>query len=116
MKFTSYLGLAALAGTAVASKDETTFAVLRFNNKAVTRGRMDPIVSPGEVSNHVHNVMGGSGFSSSATVEDLENSKCSNAMVKGDNSAYWFPTVYFYDKSNSSFESVEVDYVNVYYL
>ncbi|KAF4124228.1 protein of unknown function (DUF1996) [Geosmithia morbida] len=105
-----------LVNPAEASKDETTFAVLRFTNKALTRGRMDPIVSPGVASQHVHNIMGGSGFSSNATAEDLDSSRCSNAMVRGDNSAYWFPSLYFHDGDAGTFESVEVDYVNVYYF
>jgi hypothetical protein len=60
--------------------------------------------------------MGGSGFSTSATGEDLVKSKCSNALVKGDNSNYWFPTVYFHDPKSGEFEDVEFDYFNAYYL
>ena len=115
MKYTYGAALAALFG-AVAAKDDRTFAVLRFTNKGLTKGRMDPIVSPGKVSNHVHTVMGGSGFGMSATGDDLMNSKCSNAMIKGDNSAYWFPSLYFKDPSTGNFEDVDVNYVNVYYF
>lgn len=107
--------LAALVGT-VAAKDERTFAVLRFTNEGLTKGRMDPIISPGKTSNHVHTVMGGSGFGKSATGDDLVNSKCSNAKIKGDNSAYWFPSLYFKDPDSGKFEDVDVNYVNVYYF
>ncbi|KEY64233.1 hypothetical protein S7711_09915 [Stachybotrys chartarum IBT 7711] len=116
MKFSTVATLAALAASASAAKDSRTFAVLRFTNKQLTKGRMDPIVSPGKASPHVHTIMGGSGFSWSATGEDLVNSECSNTRIKGDNSAYWFPSLYFKDPNNGSFEAVEVFYVNAYYF
>lgn len=106
--------LAALAGLATA-KDQQTFSVLRFNGM-VTQGRMDPIVSPGEDSQHVHGVLGGIGFHKSATKDDLMNSECTSAKVQGDNSAYWFPTLYFKDPNNDEVESVNMYYANVYYL
>ena len=119
MKFNtlSSAALAALsATTAMAAKDERTFAVLRFTSNSLTRGRMDPIVAPGQISTHVHNVLGGSGFSISSTGKDLQDSKCSNAMVKGDNSNYWYPALYFKDPKTGKFEDVEVFYTNAYYL
>ncbi|CAF3467565.1 hypothetical protein SNK03_008077 [Fusarium graminearum] len=116
MKSTFVAAAALLAGAASAAKDEGTFAVLRFTNKQLTRGRMDPILFPGETSTHVHNIMGGSGFSTSATGKDLMESKCSNAMIKGDNSAYWFPSLYFQDPKSGKFEDVEFDYFNAYYF
>lgn len=77
---------------------------------------MDPIVFPGQTSAHVHTVMGGSAFGLNSTGESLINSQCTNAMVYGDNSNYWFPSVYFHDETDDTFEPVEVFYVNVYYL
>lgn len=117
MKFTTKAAaaVAAFAG-AVAAKDERTFAVLRFTNKQLTQGRMDPIVSPGVTSAHVHTVMGGSAFGVGSTGEDLINSQCTNAQIKGDNSNYWFPSLYFHDEDADTFEPVEIFYVNVYYL
>lgn len=108
--------VAALVGSTVAVKDERTFAVLRFNNKQLTKGRMDPIISPGQASTHVHNVMGGSNFGLSSTGEQLMSSACSNAKVKGDNSNYWYPSLYFRDPTTGQLEDVEIWYVNAYYL
>lgn len=118
MKFTTstVVALTAVLTTAMAAKEERTFAVLRFTNKQLTKGRMDPIVSAGETSNHVHSVMGGSGFGKGSTGEDLVNSKCSNALIKGDNSNYWYPAMYFQDPVTGEFEDVEVFYTNAYYL
>lgn len=109
--------LAAALATAVgAAKDERTFAVLRFTNNQLTKGRMDPIVSPGKPSEHVHVVMGGSNFGLSSKGDDLVKSNCTNSQIKGDNSNYWFPALYFHDTQNDTFESVDIFYVNVYYL
>jgi hypothetical protein len=115
MKFKHSATLLALVG-AVVAKDEGTFAVLRFTNKQLTKGRMDPIVSPAKISAHVHTIMGGSNFGISSTGETITKSQCTNAQVKGDNSNYWFPSLYFHDESASTFEPVDVFYTNVYYL
>lgn len=116
MKIAVVAAVAALAGAASAGKDKRTFAVLHFNNKMLTKGRADPIVSPGKTASHVHNILGGSGFSLGSTGQDLTNSKCSTAMVKGDNSNYWYPSLYFKDPKTGKYEDVEVFYTNAYYF
>ncbi|KAG7418861.1 hypothetical protein DER46DRAFT_178312 [Fusarium sp. MPI-SDFR-AT-0072] len=116
MKSAFATAAAVLAGAASAAHETGTFAVLRFTNDQLTRGRMDPILFPGQTSTHVHHIMGGSGFSTKATGKDLQKSKCSNALVKGDNSNYWFPTLYFHDPKSGEFEDVEFDYFNAYYF
>lgn len=105
----------ALLAASVGAKDTRTFAVMHFNG-LLTRGRMDPIVSPGETSQHVHGVLGGSGFSTTATGDDMMGSECTTAKATGDNSAYWFPTVYFKDPETEKLEPVNFYYANVYYL
>ncbi|KAI5465729.1 hypothetical protein BGZ63DRAFT_420277 [Mariannaea sp. PMI_226] len=115
MKFSAIAAAAALAGV-VAAKDSRTFAVLRFNDKQLTKGRADPIVSPGKVASHVHVIEGGNAFSLTSTGQDLTKSTCSNANVKGDNSAYWFPSLYFHDPKTGKFESVDLYYFNAYYF
>ncbi|KAG6141524.1 hypothetical protein E4U28_003046 [Claviceps purpurea] len=119
MKLISATAFLAMAATAVALKDnpdKRSFAVLRFTNKQLTKGRLDPIISPGKVSSHVHTVMGGSGFSLGSTGKDLMASNCSTALVKGDNSNYWFPSLYFKDPKTGKLEDVEMFYANVYYF
>ncbi|KAL7912928.1 COOH terminal WSC domain-containing protein [Trichoderma velutinum] len=115
MKFTTTTAVATLAGVA-AAKDSRTFAVLRFTNKGLVTTRADPIVNPGVPSGHVHNVLGGSNFGFSSTGADLVKSNCSTALVKGDYSNYWYPTLYFHDTAKNDFESVDVYYTNVYYF
>ncbi|PNP50965.1 hypothetical protein THARTR1_08586 [Trichoderma harzianum] len=116
MKFTTTTAaVAAMAGIA-AAKDSRTFAVLRFTNKGLVTTRADPIVNPGVPAGHVHNVLGGSNFGLSSTGEDLIKSNCSTALVKGDYSNYWYPTLYFHDPKTGNLEYVDVYYTNVYYF
>lgn len=116
MKFTTTAAaVAAMAGVA-AAKDSRTFAVLRFTNKGLVTTRADPIVNPGVPAGHVHNVLGGSNFGLSSTGQELLNSNCSTALVKGDYSNYWYPTLYFHDPKTGNLEYVDVYYTNVYYF
>ena len=110
--------LSALVATA-AAKDysKRTFAVLRFyGDGALTESRADPIVNPGAPASHLHTIMGGSAFSTTCTGQDLLKSECTNAMIKGDNSAYWWPTLFFKDPKTGTFEKVPMFYSNIYYL
>ncbi|KAL7946252.1 COOH terminal WSC domain-containing protein [Trichoderma barbatum] len=115
MKFTTTAALAAMAGVA-AAKDSRSFAVLRFTNKGLVTTRADPIVNPGVPAGHVHNVLGGSNFGLSSTGQDLLKSNCSTALIKGDYSNYWYPTLYFNDPKTKKLEYVDVYYTNVYYF
>lgn len=113
----STLVAATLAAVAQAAQDSRTFAVLRFyGDGPMMEGRVDPIVSPGQTSAHVHTIQGGSNFGISATGEQMMQSNCSSALVEGDNSAYWVPKLYFHDKDAGTLEDVNVFYMNVYYF
>jgi hypothetical protein len=46
------------------------------------RERLDPIISPGAVSGHVHTISGGGGFSASMTYQDARAAKCSSCTIK----------------------------------
>jgi hypothetical protein len=58
MKFTTLLVAIATLHTTFADKDK--FVITQCNT--ITVSRVDPIVNPGGVAKHVHNVCGGSGF------------------------------------------------------
>ena len=78
--------------------------------------RIDPIVTPGKISAHVHSIKGASGLSDSTTVEQLLASNCTSCPILQDKSAYWTPQMYFHDKTNDSYELVpEVPGHAVYY-
>jgi hypothetical protein len=118
MRFTTATFLAAFASSASAYSDtERTFAVNHFyGNGPLTIGRMDPIVDPGVASGHVHTVQGGSAFALTMTDDQALTSSCTSSLVKNDKSNYWTPSLYFQDPNNGSLESVDMFYMNVYYL
>lgn len=81
MHVTYFSVLAALAG----SSD----AFFRMSCPGrVVRTRLDPIVTPGRVSGHVHTISGGAAFSPSMTYEGMRASKCSSCTIKVS-----FPTI-----------------------
>lgn len=114
-----YVIAAHLAGllTVASAKDSRTFAVNHFYGKGpLTEGRMDPIISPGAASSHVHAIQGGSNFNLTMETNTLLDSSCTSSLVEADKSNYWTPTLYFQDHTNGSFISVPMFYMNVYYL
>jgi hypothetical protein len=50
--------------------------------------RIDPIVNPGEPSDHAHTIHGSTGVSINAKFPDLMGS-CTTCKVEQDKSAYW---------------------------
>lgn len=78
--------------------------------------RMDPIISPGGVSQHVHSIVGGSNFDDTMTYQSALASGCTTAPVSVDKSNYWTPQLYYYGPDDQSFQLIPVNYVNTYYL
>ncbi|KAJ5118467.1 hypothetical protein N7448_010174 [Penicillium atrosanguineum] len=101
----------------VSAKDSRTFAVNHFYGQGpLTEGRMDPIISPGTASSHVHAIQGGSNFNLTMENDALLDSSCTSSLVEADKSNYWTPSLYFQDPTNGSFISVPMFYMNVYYF
>ncbi|KAL1890148.1 hypothetical protein Sste5346_008441 [Sporothrix stenoceras] len=79
--------------------------------------RIDPLVSPGEPSMHLHAIMGSGGFGESATYADITASDCTSCLVTEDKSSYWHPALYFLDTTTNEYELVEqVGGTLAYYL
>lgn len=86
------------------------------------RGRVDTIVNPGIVGNHVHRVFGASNFgaetttaSPTAVFNNLRASPCNTCSLKYvDNSAYWHPEL-FYKWPNGSLSLIPQGGLTVYY-
>ena len=57
--------------------------------------RVDPLLSPGVASNHVHSITGGNGFKATMEYEDTQSSTCTTMPVKQDKSNYWMPALFF---------------------
>ncbi|KAJ7619264.1 hypothetical protein FB45DRAFT_930270 [Roridomyces roridus] len=81
-------------------------------NNILTTQRLDPVISPGSVSTHVHSVLGGSNFGLNTSTAALRNSTCTSIPIPEDKSNYWFPVRVW---SNGTFTSVSGNPV-IYYL
>lgn len=101
------LCLVLLAAPALAGK----FVLPTF--RSMVTARMDPVVSPGLISQHSHNVIGGSGFSSIYDPDKLRQSSCTNLPIQADKSNYWFPQI-FQLLSNGSYVGMHTG-VRIYY-
>ncbi|KAL0942125.1 wsc domain-containing protein [Colletotrichum truncatum] len=85
-------------------------------SRPVVVERADPIVNPGTLSGHVHNIMGGNGFDFSMTYEQARASSCSTCKVTADLSNYWIPNLY-YRGQDGKFTSVpQAGGMLIYYL
>ncbi|CAD6589491.1 MAG: hypothetical protein TREMPRED_005378 [Tremellales sp. Tagirdzhanova-0007] len=93
-----YLTLLGLAGSAMSAADHWILTQVQ----TLAAARMDPIVNPGNVSSHVHNIMGGSAFSQSlGSPDDLTSGACSTTISGGDKSNYWAPHLYYRYENNT---------------
>ncbi|KAK4501816.1 hypothetical protein PRZ48_007625 [Zasmidium cellare] len=90
-------------------------AFWRMNCGIIQRGRIDPLVSPGQIAAHVHTIVGASNIGINATYETLFASECTSCEIRDDKSAYWTPEMY-YQYPNGSFYEVPHHGAVAYYL
>ncbi|KAF9522947.1 hypothetical protein CPB83DRAFT_863686 [Crepidotus variabilis] len=71
--------------------------LIRFGCSQLVTERFDPLVTPGKVSPHVHQVVGGNAFNLTMDpANDLQAlSTCTTCRFKEDKSNYWTATLYF---------------------
>lgn len=100
---------AVLGGTAEAS------GFWRIDCGRIQTGRVDPIVSPGKVSSHCHNIGGAYNFDQNSTYASLRSSPCTSCEISVDKSAYWTPYMY-YEYPNGTFVDVPNSGMIIYYL
>ncbi len=110
------LALATLAAAKPPSNSRTYAVDYFYGTGPLVEGRIDPIVSPGQVAGHVHTVMGGSAFGLTMSDTQALSANCTNSKPKADKSNYWWPKLYFQDPKNGSFIDVDLYYAKVYYL
>lgn len=60
----------------------------------LTTQRADPIIFPGQISPHVHAIVGGTAFSLQMTNEEARRSKSTTCNKMLDKSNYWQPQLY----------------------
>lgn len=63
--------------------------------------RADPIVQPGAASNHVHSIMGGSGFGFTMDYNMTQTSQCNSCSAIQDKSNYWVAALYYHAQNGS---------------
>lgn len=97
----SLLVLSAAVGLAAA---EGLFIV---HCKPLTVQRTDPIISPSQLSSHVHAVVGGTGYHLSMSNEDARNARNTTCDKALDKSNYWQPQLYHQHHDNS-FELIKL--------
>ncbi|KAI4127749.1 MAG: hypothetical protein LQ338_003060 [Usnochroma carphineum] len=83
--------LSALAVPALAQNG----AYFTMGSPALVLESLDPLLSPGGQSAHVHSVVGGSAFAPTMDFALTQTSKCTTFGVTADKSNYWMPALYF---------------------
>lgn len=82
-------------------------ALLRFPCAQLVTQRLDPLVTPGIISPHVHQIVGGNAFNITMdpAVDLASRSTCTTCRFKEDLSNYWTAVLYF-KHSNGSYMRV----------
>lgn len=84
--------------------------------------RIDPIISPGGISGHVHQVFGANKLGSTLDYDELQSSTCTtvgSADMQGnaqDHSIYWHPALFMEASDGSGFIRVPTNGHKMYYL
>ncbi|RXW18114.1 hypothetical protein EST38_g7736 [Candolleomyces aberdarensis] len=78
-------------------------ALLRFPCAQLVTQRLDPLVTPGVISPHVHQIIGGNAFNFSMRPElDIKSAAtCTTCRFKEDKSNYWTAVLYFKHRNGS---------------
>ncbi len=112
----SLVGLLASLGTVVAYDLHGPYFVLNHGPPLVSE-RLDPVISPGQnPSNHVHNVFGANTFSPTFDFAASQKASCNTHGVKPDMSNYWYPALYFHDKSAGTYKMVPTQLETYYHF
>ncbi|ORY20911.1 hypothetical protein BCR39DRAFT_601419 [Naematelia encephala] len=103
--------LALLVRVSALASTEPYFSVV---HPPLVRTRLDPIITPGKVSSHVHVFSGSSAITANATFESLTAGDCTTSFIQADKSIYWAPHLYYKTKAGELI-AVESDGVVAYW-
>jgi len=78
--------------------------------------RIDPVISPGCLSDHVHTFYGASVISATTTYDDLRAAQGNSGNVEENPSLYWHPTVYKVEPSTGIRTKVPIWFASAYYV
>ncbi|KAH6897879.1 hypothetical protein BKA70DRAFT_1115896 [Coprinopsis sp. MPI-PUGE-AT-0042] len=90
--------LGALALAPILALIQRSTALIRFPCAQLVTERFDPLVTPGQVSPHVHQIVGGNAFNLSMPHPELDipaTATCTTCKFKEDKSNYWTAVMYF---------------------
>lgn len=115
MKYSTQL--AALAATAAAQQ----FVQYTPGGDDTAVERIDPIITPGGIAGHVHQLFGANRLSPVLTYESLQQSDCTTVGAADgtgnsqDKSIYWHPAMYAQKKDGSGFMKIPTNGHKFYY-
>ena len=78
------------------------------------RLQADPIVSPGEVSAHLHDFFGNRSTDADSTYGSLLAAHATSCAIRKDRASYWVPTLYV-TRDDGSMEAVQPNDADLYY-
>lgn len=104
------------AMAAAASAFDCSGHYFSFYNRAgpMSYQRLDPALTPGSQSSHLHSFDGGNALGASSTFDSQMGSTCTTARIKPDKSLYWRPTL-FWNGNNTGFYRVPEQAAKIYY-
>jgi hypothetical protein len=82
--FAMFTMLSRAVAAAVLVGPTLTNAFWILTHGSLTHDRLDPLLSPGKVSTHVHTVVGASNFAPITTFDTLQSSECTTSPVQAD--------------------------------
>ncbi|KAL4802620.1 hypothetical protein BDV18DRAFT_63290 [Aspergillus unguis] len=112
------LSLTTATNTAINQADksaESPIDEISFSCLPLTTQFSDPIVSPGQQSDHMHVITGGTAFQRTMGPQTARNARETTCEVSLDRSNYWVPALY-HAAGNGSVEMVEYETSAIYYL
>lgn len=83
--------------------------------------RIDPIVTPGNIAGHVHQLFGANRLSATLSYADLQKSDCTTVGASDgtgnsqDKSIYWHPAMYAEKKDGSGYMKIPTNGHKFYY-
>ncbi|CAO2651234.1 Nn.00g095310.m01.CDS01 [Neocucurbitaria sp. VM-36] len=115
MRSTIFTLTAGLAATASAFDCHGNyFSFFNRDGGALSYQRLDPALSPGAQSPHLHSFDGGNALAASTSFEQTQTSTCTTARIKPDKSLYWRPTL-FWNGNGTGFYRVPEKATKIYY-
>lgn len=107
MRYTKLTSAALLLLSVSVQRSRAFFDTFTLNFKPLTIQRLDPLVSPGVESHHMHAVVGGNAFSrnmSTPTAATVASSTTCDKYI--DRSNYWVPNLY-HRRTDGLYDMVE---------